>query len=215
MEKFGLKDPMFVVMSNELDVFSSQIQNRPFEAITCLCYEEGKCHVIAQFVSFHFSLFISDEDMTEIINVVKGSSADIIVFAGAHPTRLIKLLDQETPVFRLPQVTIMNIPNPNVRLRLDTSIVQIEENGASDAYLLTESYSVKNGSAKINVYGYWSKNEGLSVKDPNLNERRRNLGGIQLRDAIMPYAKLTKIYLDSDGNIKSTGGVYQGCIFFI
>ena len=77
--------------------------------------------------------------------------------------------------------------------------------------LVDETTSSRNhGNAKNrNVFGTWSESGGLSVESPNVCERRKDLGDVQLRDAIMPYAKLTKLYFDTNENIIGTGGVYQ------
>ena len=144
--------------------------------------------------------------MAELTKSVAESDADTIVFVGTSHRRLIELLDAETRVFRFPTVTAMKDVNPNISLRLDTNIVEVEE---GDGYILTETYAVKGQVKKSNIFGTWSESGGLSVENPNVCERRRDFGGVNLRDAIMPYAKLTKLYLDTNENIIGTGGVYQ------
>ena len=42
MRLSGLKDPMFILKSRDLDEFFLQIQERPFNSITCLCYDESE-----------------------------------------------------------------------------------------------------------------------------------------------------------------------------
>ena len=164
----------------------------------------------------HFKTFIklpliSDEEMTEILDNVKKSNVDLIVFLGTNHTRLIKILDRETALFRLPLVTIMvNGASVNVNLRLDTNIVSFEQSGGPDKYLLTETYSIKNGPKLSQVIGTWSRSNGLAVSILNVYERRQNLGGIQLRDAILPYAKITKPHFDSNYKVTGSGGVFQG-----
>ena len=160
-----------------------------------------KCHKI------NINTFSSsDEDVTVLIRAVTESDADMVVFVGTSHKKLIELLDAETTVFRFPTVTIMKDVNPNVSLRLDTNIVEVEE---GDGYILTETYAVKGQVKNRNVFGTWSESGGLSVESPNVCERRQDLGGVQLRDAIMSYAKLTKLHFDTNENIIGTGGVYQ------
>ena len=95
-------------------------------------------------------------------------------------------------------------------LRLDTNIVSVEQNGGPDDYLLKDIYSIKKGPQMRKEFGTWSKEAGLSVKVLNVYERRQNLGGIQLRDAILPYAKITKPNFDKNDNVIGSGGVFQG-----
>lgn len=145
--------------------------------------------------------------MAELVEAVADSSADLVVFVGTSHTKLIELLDAETAVFRLPIVTIMKDVNPNVSLRLDTNIVEVEENDGH--HLLRETYAVKGQVKNRIIFGTWSDSGGLTIENQNVCERRQDLGGVQLRDAIMPYAKLTKLYFDNNENLINTGGVYQ------
>ena len=151
-------------------------------------------------------VYPSDEDMNMLVKAVAESDADMLVFVGQSHKKLIELLDAETTVFRFPRVTIVKDVNPNISLRLDTNLVEIEER---DMYLLRESYAVKKQFKSRNLFGTWSQSGGLSVEIPNVCERRGDLGGVNLRDAIMPYAKLTKLYFDANENVIGTGGVYQ------
>ena len=38
----GLKDPLFILKLDDLDTFFLQMQERSFDSISCLCYEESK-----------------------------------------------------------------------------------------------------------------------------------------------------------------------------
>ena len=144
---------------------------------------------------------------------VTNSNTDLIVFLGNNHSKLIDTLDKKTAVFRPPLVTIMMGDNTeSVDLRLDTNIVSIEQNGESDNYLLKDIYSIKKGPKLSREFGTWSRDAGLSVKMLNVYERRQNLGGIQLRDAILPYAKITKPKFDKNNKVIESGGVFQGCI---
>lgn len=144
---------------------------------------------------------------------VTNSNTDLIVFLGNNHSKLIDTLDKKTAVFRPPLVTIMMGDNTeSVDLRLDTNIVSIEQNGESDNYLLKDIYSIKKGPKLSREFGTWSRDAGLSVKMLNVYERRQNLGGIQLRDAILPYAKITKPKFDKNNKVIESGGVFQGCM---
>ena len=41
MELYGLKDPLFVLMSDHLDEFYLQLQNASFDQIACICYAQS------------------------------------------------------------------------------------------------------------------------------------------------------------------------------
>ena len=45
MKLSGLKVPMFILKSRDLDDFFLQMQERPFNSITCLCYDESKLYI--------------------------------------------------------------------------------------------------------------------------------------------------------------------------
>ena len=149
--------------------------------------------------------------MTEVADNVKKSNAEVVVFVGTNHGKLIDTLDRDTAVFRLPLVTItMGDISDSIDLRLDTNILIIEQNDNSDDYQLKEVYSIKNGPKIKRVIGTWLPRAGLSVQTLNVYERRQNLGGIQLRDALLPYAKITKPYYDQYENVIRTGGAFQG-----
>ena len=150
--------------------------------------------------------------MDSIISGVKYSDADIIIFLGTNHTKLIQKLDLETNVFRLPMAAIMTYDDAavNISLHLDTNIVSVEESNYSDNYILREMYSIKKGPRISNIYGNWSEDDGLSVSMANVHERRKNLGGIELRDAILPYTKITQPITDQNGNVVDSKGVFQG-----
>ena len=138
---------------------------------------------------------------------------DLVVFLSTNHSKLIDTLDKETTVFRLPLITIMMGDNTeSVDLRLDTNIVSIEQDPGPDNYLLRDIYSIKKGPKMSRKFGTWSRDAGLSVKIMNVYERRQNLGGIQLRDAILPYAKITKPNFDKNDYVIGSGGVFQGCL---
>ena len=150
--------------------------------------------------------------MDNIISVVNYSDADIIVFLGTNHTKLIQKLDMETNVFRLPMAAIMTSDDAatNISLHLDTNIVSVEESNDSDIYILREMYSIKKGPRISSIYGNWSEVDGLSVSMVNVHERRKNLGGIELRDAILAYTKIIKPITDQNGNVVDSEGVFQG-----
>ena len=154
--------------------------------------------------------------MSDIVKNVKDSNTDLIIFLSTNHTNLIETLDKETAVFRPPLVTIMMGDNTDsVDLRLDTNIVSIEHNGGPNKYLLKDIYSIKKGPELSREFGTWSRDAGLSVKMLNVYERRQNLGGIQLRDGILPYAKITKPNFDKNNKVIESGGVFQGCMRFL
>ena len=158
-------------------------------------------------------ILISDDAIDLLISGVKSSEADIIVFLGTQHARLIQMLDKESNLFRLPMAAIManeDVATSNVSLHLDTSIVTIDQSSGSDNYILREVYSIMKGQKIINIFGNWSKNGGLLVNTANVFERRKNLGGIELRDAILPYSKLTKPIMDNNDNVVDSRGVFQG-----
>ena len=151
--------------------------------------------------------------MSDIVKNIKNSNMDLVVFLSTNHSKLIDMLDKETTVFRLPLITIMMGDNTeSVDLRLDTNIVSIEQDPGPDNYLLRDIYSIKKGPKMSRKFGTWSRDAGLSVKILNVYERRQNLGGIQLRDAILPYAKITKPNFDKNDNVIGSGGVFQGCL---
>ena len=41
MELYRLKDPLFVLMSDDLDDYYLKLQNTSFERIACICYAQG------------------------------------------------------------------------------------------------------------------------------------------------------------------------------
>ena len=41
MELYRLKDPLFVLTSDDLDEYYLKLQNTSFEKIACICYDQG------------------------------------------------------------------------------------------------------------------------------------------------------------------------------
>ena len=72
----------------------------------------------------------SDQDMQGVVDLVNNRDMDIdlAVFLGTNHTKLMKMLNNKTQIFKLPYTTL--IPKPemgNIELRLDTNVVSIEE----------------------------------------------------------------------------------------
>ena len=76
-------------------------------------------------------------------------------------------------------------------LRLDSKVFTFKADGGVYRIHISELYAIK-GTLISGDFGHWSRRRGLSVKQPNIWERRRNLRGIQLKDAWMPWKPLRK-----------------------
>ena len=76
-------------------------------------------------------------------------------------------------------------------------------------YLLGESYAIKRGPIINRTFGSWSHKTGLTIKTPNILERRKNLNGVEIRDSVLPYSKISQPKYDSEGNVISSGGIFQ------
>ena len=59
------------------------------------------------------------------------------------------------------------------------------------------------------TFGSWSPKTGLSIKTSNVLERGQNLNGVELRDSVLPYAKISKPVYDGNGNVIKSGGIFQ------
>ena len=218
MKQYTLKDPMFIIHLSELDKFLLEFKPLVFEAMYCICYEIGvicisNIHSPPVRQQYPYSPSFPEQDMTEIVENIMNSNVELIVFMGNNHGKLIDILDRDTAVFRLPLVTIMmDDVSDRLDLRLDTNILIIDQNDNTDNYQVKEVYSVKKGPKITRVVGNWSMRARFSLENLNVYERRQNLGGIQLRDALLPYAKITKPYYDQDDYVIRSGGVFQGYI---
>ena len=76
-------------------------------------------------------------------------------------------------------------------------------------YILEESYAIKKGPTINSAIGSWSNKTGLTIKTPELLERRGNLNGVEIRDSVLPYSKISQPQYDSEGNVNGTGGIFQ------
>ena len=102
------------------------------------------------------------------------------------------------------------------KLRLDSQ-AYVHHGGNDTHVTLDEVYRVKRGRLVRRPFGTWTKRFGLRIPEPNMWERRNNLGGVVLVDTWMEYAPYT--FTDSQGNVvgellnySEIIHVYQLCI---
>jgi hypothetical protein len=88
----------------------------------------------------------------------------------------------------------------NLTLRLDSLLFlyKADEMG----FGVYEAYSIKNRPVKIQNFCRWEPGSGLSVPVPNLWDRRKDLGGIEIRNAVLDWHDLFNV--GTDGS-QSTG----------
>ena len=70
-------------------------------------------------------------------------------------------------------------------LRLDTNVLSYKEEG-DGAIILEEFYKIKGGLMVQNHFGRWTPPDGLSIGEPNIWERRRDLRGTALINGMVP-----------------------------
>ncbi len=89
----------------------------------------------------------------------------------------------------------------NLPLTLNSNLLMYYykgENGRKDTLLISEVYSIKDEILVTNVFGHWSTSEGLTVPEPMIWERRRNLQGAKLVNMVMHWNPIT--ILERDNN---------------
>ena len=81
------------------------------------------------------------------------------------------------------------VQNLSLTLKSDVLFYTINENG----FNLTESYTIKAGSPISRNVGTWNRIDGLVIPEPNVWERRSNLGQISLDICVVGNAFLLKV----------------------
>ncbi len=101
----------------------------------------------------------------------------------------------------------------NLHLRLDTNVVIYEETMNGDGFNLSDIYAIKSRPQIKEQIGTWHNSAGLKVPVPNVLERRTNLGGVTLKNTILPFSVACVVTYDNDGNVFNSTGFLQEILF--
>ncbi len=101
----------------------------------------------------------------------------------------------------------------NIPLRLDTNIVIIEEATNDGGFILSDIYAIKSGPPIKKQIGTWDHANRLKLAFPNVLERRTDLGGVTLKNTILPYSVACMVTYDDKGNVVNSTGFLQEILF--
>ena len=83
--------------------------------------------------------------------------------------------------------------NLSLALNSDVLLYTINSNG----FNLTEFYTIKAGSPISREVGTWDRTDGLVIPEPNIWERRSNLGQVSMEICVPPLANIFLIKVDN------------------
>ncbi len=99
-------------------------------------------------------------------------------------------------------------------LRLDSQVYSFEAQSAG-GYVLWEHFAIKSGPIITQRLGTWNPIGGLNVPSLVIWERRKDLGGVQLRNALLPWRTFNQVEFDAKGNIVSSDGPYTKALNYL
>jgi hypothetical protein len=90
-------------------------------------------------------------------------------------------------------------------LQLNSRLFLYKEDVAG--FYIFEKYSIKAGPVITQNVGSWAFETGLKIPNPSIWERRANLRGTVLRDAVLDFSIFSQIQLDAKGQLHSISGI--------
>jgi hypothetical protein len=142
---------------------------------------------------------------------------DAVFFIGSGHSLLISSLSSRgSDFFSTDSHPIFMEWNPMliIKLQLDTNIIFYEplDNGECKLY---EQYSIMGGPSITNEIGTWNKSRGLSHSKLNRWERRSDLRGTRLRNAVVTWPHLTELIYNDQKELVGSNGLFQETLFHL
>ncbi len=75
---------------------------------------------------------------------------------------------------------------------------------------ISEAYAVKDGPLRSQLVGAWSIQGGLTVPEPQIYERRRNLTGVTLINGLLNWYPITDFERAGNGTLVNVRGLMPG-----
>ena len=124
----------------------------------------------------------------------------MVVFVDKGHHKLLKKLMNDLKLFHNGPTGLVSeidvVDDTNLALRLDTALYLYNLEGKS--IILKEVYAV-NKRKKIETVGLWRESQGLEIPIASMWERRKNMDGMQLRVATLPFPPFQDVHYDKSG----------------
>jgi hypothetical protein len=142
---------------------------------------------------------------------------DAIFFTGSGHSLLISSLSSRgSDFFSTDSHPIFMEWNPmqTFKLQLDTNIIFYKplDNGECKLY---EQYSIMGGRSITNDIGTWDESGGLRHSKLNMWERRSDLQGTRLRNAVAAWPHLTDLIYNDQNKLVGSKGLFQETLFHL
>ncbi len=102
-------------------------------------------------------------------------------------------------------------------LRLDRNVLFYRRPEANGIFQVHEAYAIKGVPIPPHPIGYWTPKRGFIVTCQYMDilERRRDFGGIELKNAILDYSVITLLELDSKKRLVGMQGMFPDFLLFL
>ena len=97
-------------------------------------------------------------------------------------------------VFLFNSIFVTDLDASN-KLQLDSLVFLFSD--VKDTILVQEVYRIKKGPLIAQSFGNWTADTGLSLTEPNIWERRKDLKGVEILNSLLPWRPFT--YENEDG----------------
>jgi hypothetical protein len=139
---------------------------------------------------------------------------DAIFFTGTSHSALLMSLSQKSHFFSLEDPTFIQWNPPhNFKLQLDSNVVFYKTVGRG-VYKLHEQYSIQTGAIIINEIGTWNST-GLFLSKQNMWDRRSDLRGLMLRNAVVEWPYMTDLIYNNQRELVGSKGKFQETLFHL
>ena len=104
----------------------------------------------------------------------------------------------------------------SIPLRLDSNIIFYQRDEGLEGYTLIDVFAVKGGPPITLELGYWEKVNGINLKESIIRwERRTDLRGSTIINALAFNGNWANVTLDNEGNVNGSEGFYPEKLFYM
>jgi hypothetical protein len=90
-------------------------------------------------------------------------------------------------------------------LQLNSRLFLYEEDG--DGFNILEKYAIKSGPVITQNVASWTLEAGLKIPNPSIWERRANLRGTIILDALLEFSVFNQVHLGATGELLGVSGI--------
>ncbi len=186
--------------------FGRASNNHNLVVVSYLSETECLNHLVANEESVSATYVTAGEDVAATLQaLLRDNQVEMVAFFGVPDTIVLRELSTTGTIILMPHSSEEIEPE---NLRLDSKLFFYEDDAVGD-FVIKEKYAIKSGPAITQVVGTWNETAGLDIPEPNVYERRSNLRGVSLVNALMAWDYYHELQLDeAEEQVLGVTGVF-------